>query len=82
MSKLLTVFGATGTQGGSVIRAVLADPILSKGFKIRAVTRDVSKPSAQDLANQGVEVISVSYSSTEAFLVQDGMLMFSTSRPT
>jgi len=61
MSKLLTVFGATGIQGGSVIRAVLADPILSKDFKIRAITRDVSKPSAQALTKQGIEVITVSY---------------------
>ena len=59
MSKLLTVFGATGNQGGSVIRAILADPVLSKDFKIRAVTRDASKPSAQALAKDGVEVITV-----------------------
>ncbi|KAK4232961.1 putative family transcriptional regulator protein [Achaetomium macrosporum] len=56
MSKILTVFGATGVQGGSVIRSVLADPALSKTFKIRAVTRDVSKASAQALAQQGIEV--------------------------
>jgi hypothetical protein len=60
MSNILTVFGATGVQGGSVIRAVLADPVLSKTFKIRAVTRDASKPSAQALAQQheGIEVVS------------------------
>ncbi len=56
MSKILTVFGATGIQGSSVIRAVQADPVLSKDFKIRAVTRDPSKPSAQDLAQQGIQV--------------------------
>jgi uncharacterized protein YbjT (DUF2867 family) len=60
MSKLLTVFGASGVQGGSVIRSVLADPILSKSFKIRAVTRDATKPTAQTLEKQGVEVITVS----------------------
>ncbi|KAK0740162.1 hypothetical protein B0T18DRAFT_439946 [Schizothecium vesticola] len=58
MSKILAVFGATGIQGGSVIRAVLADPHLSETFKIRAVTRDVSKSSAQTLAQQGIEVTS------------------------
>jgi hypothetical protein len=63
MSKTLAVFGATGIQGGSVIRAVLADPHLSKTFKIRAVTRDVSKPSAQTLAQQGIEVTSADMSS-------------------
>jgi uncharacterized protein YbjT (DUF2867 family) len=59
MSKLLTVFGATGRQGGSVIRTVLADSSLSKQFKIRGITRDVSKPDAKALADKGVEMISV-----------------------
>lgn len=59
MSKLLTVFGATGAQGGSVIRAVLADATLSKEFKIRAITRDASKPAAQALVGQGIEVKTV-----------------------
>lgn len=60
MSKILTVFGATGNQGGSVIEAVLSDPILSKEFKIRGITRDASKPAAQALAAKGVEVVTVS----------------------
>jgi uncharacterized protein YbjT (DUF2867 family) len=59
MSKILTVFGATGNQGGSVIKAVLADSVLSKEFRIRAITRDASKPAAQALAAKGVEVVSV-----------------------
>ena len=56
-SKLLTVFGATGVQGGSVIKSVLAHPVLSKEFKIQGVTRDPSKPNAQALASKGVEPI-------------------------
>jgi uncharacterized protein YbjT (DUF2867 family) len=63
MSKLITVFGATGQQGGSVVEALLADPALSKEFRIRAVTRDTSKPSAQALAARGVELVTVSPSS-------------------
>jgi uncharacterized protein YbjT (DUF2867 family) len=59
MSKLITVFGATGNQGGSVIRTIIADPELSKEFRIRAVTRDLSKPKAQALADQGIELIQV-----------------------
>ncbi|GLA29588.1 hypothetical protein AnigIFM63326_007496 [Aspergillus niger] len=56
MSKIITVFGATGQQGGSVIRTILNDPELSKQFKIRGITRDASKPEAQALAKQGVEI--------------------------
>ena len=59
MSKLITVFGATGNQGGSVIKHILADSTLSKTFKIRGITRDTSKPAAQALAKQGVELKSV-----------------------
>lgn len=61
MSKLITIFGATGNQGGSVIDAILADPTLSKEFKIRGITRDVTKKSAQALASRGVEVVTVSF---------------------
>ncbi|KAL0931216.1 NmrA family transcriptional regulator [Colletotrichum truncatum] len=63
MSKLLTVFGATGNQGGSVVKAVLSDPILSKEFKIRGITRNVSKPAAQALAGKGVEVVAADMTS-------------------
>ncbi|CAG9947658.1 unnamed protein product [Clonostachys rosea f. rosea IK726] len=65
MSKILTVFGATGNQGGSVISAVLADPVLSKEYKIRGVTRDASKPAAKALAGKGVELVSADLSSPE-----------------
>ncbi|KKK18309.1 hypothetical protein ARAM_001617 [Aspergillus rambellii] len=68
MSKLLTVFGATGKQGGSVIRAVLADPTLSKEFKIRGITRDVSRPEAKALADKGVEVISADMTSVDSLV--------------
>lgn len=61
MSKLITVFGATGNQGGSVIYSILADPWLSKEFKIRGITRDTTKKSAQDLAKRGVDVVSVRF---------------------
>ncbi|KAL1636579.1 hypothetical protein SLS56_001164 [Neofusicoccum ribis] len=57
MSKLITVFGATGNQGGSVIQAILADSALSKEFKIRGINRDVTKPAAQALKAKGVEMV-------------------------
>ncbi|PYH47108.1 NmrA/HSCARG family protein [Aspergillus saccharolyticus JOP 1030-1] len=68
MSQIITVFGATGNQGGSVVKSILADPVLSKEWKIRGVTRDTSKPAAQALAAQGVELVTADMSSTEAAL--------------
>ncbi len=59
MSPVLTVFGATGKQGGSVVKSVLAHPTLSKQYNIRGVTRDPAKPAAKALADQGVEVVQV-----------------------
>jgi hypothetical protein len=43
-----------------VIRTILQDESLSKEFKIRGITRDTSKPAAQALLKQGVELVSVS----------------------
>ena len=69
MSKLLTVFGATGQQGGSVVREVLADMELSKAFRIRAITRNSSNASAKNLSSKGVEVVSVSQYSIDLLAV-------------
>ncbi|OQU98053.1 hypothetical protein CLAIMM_03886 [Cladophialophora immunda] len=53
-SKLVTVFGATGMQGGGVIDALLREG----GYSIRAVTRNVNGEKAKQLASrQGVEVV-------------------------
>jgi uncharacterized protein YbjT (DUF2867 family) len=57
MSKLLTILGATGNQGGSLANYVVSDPILSKEYSIRAVTRDTQKPAAKALAAKGIEVV-------------------------
>lgn len=69
MSKIITVFGATGSQGGSVIKHILADATLSKEFKIRAVTRDNSKPSAKALADNGAELVNVSIYTRKAIVL-------------
>ncbi|PTB65854.1 NmrA-domain-containing protein [Trichoderma citrinoviride] len=61
MSKIITVFGATGNQGGSVVEAILTDKTLSREFKIRGITRDVNKPAAQKLASKGVELVVIEY---------------------
>jgi uncharacterized protein YbjT (DUF2867 family) len=61
MSKLITVFGCTGNQGGSVVKYILQDKQLAKEYRIRGVTRDTTKKSAQDLAKQGVELVTVCF---------------------
>jgi uncharacterized protein YbjT (DUF2867 family) len=65
-TKLLTVFGATGNQGGSVVKSVLNHPTLSKEYKIRAITRDPSKPNAQALAAKGVEPVKADMEDAES----------------
>ena len=53
--KIIAVTGATGTQGGGLVRAILADP--NSGFAVRAITRDPNKDSAKALAAAGAEVV-------------------------
>lgn len=59
MAKLLTVFGATGQQGGALIDYVLETPQLSSAFRLRAVTRDATKPASVSLKEKGVEIVEV-----------------------
>jgi uncharacterized protein YbjT (DUF2867 family) len=53
--KIITVFGATGAQGGGLCRAILSDP--NSEFAVRAVTRDATSDKAQALAAMGAEVV-------------------------
>jgi uncharacterized protein YbjT (DUF2867 family) len=53
--KVIAVVGATGAQGGGLVRAILADP--NGGFACRAITRDPSKDQARALAGKGAEVV-------------------------
>ena len=53
--KIIAVVGATGTQGGGLCRAILADP--NGGFSVRAITRDPNKDKAKALAAKGAEVV-------------------------
>jgi uncharacterized protein YbjT (DUF2867 family) len=54
MSPIITVFGATGAQGGGLARAILADP--QRRFRLRAVTRRPASPAAVALRQQGAEI--------------------------
>ncbi len=55
--KIIAVLGATGAQGGGLVRAILDDP--NGGFTARALTRNVNSPKAQELARRGAEVVAV-----------------------
>ena len=53
--KVIAVTGATGAQGGGLVRAILADR--SGEFAARAVTRKPDSEPARALAKLGVEVV-------------------------
>jgi len=53
--KMIAVIGATGAQGGGLVRAILDDP--AGGFVVRAVTRDPDTDAARALARAGAEVV-------------------------
>jgi uncharacterized protein YbjT (DUF2867 family) len=53
--KIIAVVGATGAQGGGLVRAIINDP--GSGFTARAFTRDVTSEKAKALAKLGAEVV-------------------------
>ncbi|HEY5599748.1 MAG TPA: NmrA/HSCARG family protein [Candidatus Manganitrophaceae bacterium] len=53
--KIIAVVGATGAQGGGLVRAILNDK--SSGFTPRAITRKKDSDKAKALAKLGVEVV-------------------------
>jgi uncharacterized protein YbjT (DUF2867 family) len=53
--KVIAVVGATGAQGGGLVRAILDDA--SGSFTARALTRDVNSDQAKELARIGAEVV-------------------------
>ena len=53
--KTIAVIGATGAQGGGVVRAILADR--SGTFAARAITRHPESEKGQALARLGAEVV-------------------------
>lgn len=52
--RVIAVVGATGAQGGGLVRAILNDP--NGGFAARVLTRDVNGARAKDFARLGAEV--------------------------
>jgi uncharacterized protein YbjT (DUF2867 family) len=53
--KIIAVIGATGAQGGGVVRAILDDP--EGPFRARAITRNPDSDPARALADAGAEVV-------------------------
>jgi len=62
--KIIAVTGATGAQGGGLVRAILADP--NGGFAVRALTRDVNSDSSKALAAAGAEVVAADIDDLES----------------
>ncbi len=62
--KIIAVVGATGAQGGGLVRAIMSD----KGgpFTARALTRDVNSDKAKALAALGAEVVKADVDDVES----------------
>jgi len=61
--KTIAVVGATGQQGGGLIRTILSDA--SGDFTARALTRDVTSDKARELARLGTEVVAADVDNPE-----------------
>lgn len=59
--KVILVFGATGQQGGAVVKA-----LLKSDFAIRAVTRNPDQAKSKALAAQGMELVKADYADVES----------------
>lgn len=62
--KIIAVMGATGAQGGGLVRAILNDP--ERPFVVRVVTRDVNSEKAKKLAAMGAEVVAANLDDPES----------------
>ncbi|KAJ7615022.1 NAD(P)-binding protein [Mycena polygramma] len=56
-APLVAVVGATGIQGGSVIKALAES---NKPYRIRGFTRDATKPRSRELIAKGVDMAKIS----------------------
>jgi uncharacterized protein YbjT (DUF2867 family) len=62
--KIIAVIGATGAQGGGLVRAILNDP--DGEFAVRAITRDPGSEKALVLAKLGVELVKADMDDTDS----------------
>lgn len=64
--KIITIFGATGAQGGGLANAILDDA--NSEFTVRAVTRDANSDKAKELAAKGAEIVTADIDNKESLL--------------
>jgi uncharacterized protein YbjT (DUF2867 family) len=62
--RIIAVAGATGAQGGGLVRAIQSDP--EGGFTARALTRDPESDGARQLAALGAEVVAADIDDVES----------------
>ncbi len=62
--RIIAVVGATGAQGGGLVRAILSDS--QGGFAARALVRDVNSDKAKALAKLGAEVVAADVDDVES----------------
>jgi uncharacterized protein YbjT (DUF2867 family) len=62
--KIIAVLGATGAQGGGLVRAIQGDP--GGGFVARAITRHPDSDKGKALAADGVEVVQAELDDVES----------------
>ena len=54
--EVLTIFGVTSNQGGSIINLVLARPDLAAKYSLRGITRSLTSDKSQTLTSNGIEL--------------------------
>jgi uncharacterized protein YbjT (DUF2867 family) len=64
--KVIAVVGATGAQGGGLVRAILDDP--SGGFAARGITRNTRSDKARALAGAGAEIVGADLDDAESLV--------------
>jgi uncharacterized protein YbjT (DUF2867 family) len=64
VKKIIAVVGATGAQGGGLVRAILSD--VNSSFTARGLTRNVNSDKATELAKLGADVVAADLDELES----------------
>lgn len=64
--KIIAVIGATGAQGGGLVRAILNDQ--NTEFSVRAITRNANSEKAQELKSLGADVVTANVEDKESLV--------------